>query len=60
MTIDLILCPVQPSRVEEISKRKSEIDVLQQKYNAERGKESIIHRERDSVYESIQEKKKGQ
>ncbi|KAI7880379.1 hypothetical protein K492DRAFT_187917 [Lichtheimia hyalospora FSU 10163] len=49
---------LQPSRVEELSKRKSEIDALQQKYNAERGKESIIHRERDSVYESIQEKKK--
>ncbi|KAJ8663649.1 hypothetical protein O0I10_000897 [Lichtheimia ornata] len=48
----------QPSRVEELSKRRSEIDALQQTYSTEQGKEAVIHRERDKVYELIQEKKK--
>lgn len=54
-----IVLPAQPSRVEELSKRRSEIDALQQTYSTEQGKEAVIHRERDKVYELIQEKKKG-
>ncbi|CDS09432.1 hypothetical protein LRAMOSA10792 [Lichtheimia ramosa] len=47
-----------PSHVEELSKTRSEITVLQEKYSTEKGKEALVRRERDKLHETVQEKRK--